>query len=394
MGAGINTADRTIFFTRNGVDLGVAFEGVRSNLRPSFGLHSKDEEVRVNFGQEPFMYDVDAAVRRSRERLAARVATFAANASTAHALVRSYLAHHGYARTLDAFVRSAGTSADGAATTSENGEGGGEKGRADAITNATLEARAQVRALLLEGDVRAASHRIASDFPAAMAQGSRARFYLDCQQLIELVRQGNADEAAAHAAANLCVDDAEADQQSNGMADGGTGASDEGGGTVRTPLANRLVYLAEVVALLAYDVSSIADHARASNGDGGPSVSAEEAALAPLLSQAQRERTADEVNECILHSELVSVAGCDAGSHVGGMPPHDRLRTAAQHLQVSRDELRERTGRFGEVYDVVREIRACVDGVDAAGRGADETLRCDEGAPPQLASLGGWASLL
>ena len=43
-----------IFFTKNGEHLGVAFRGVHGQLYPTVGLHSEGEEVRVNFGEEPF----------------------------------------------------------------------------------------------------------------------------------------------------------------------------------------------------------------------------------------------------------------------------------------------------------------------------------------------------
>ena len=46
----------TISYYLNGTNLGIAFEHVREQqLFPTVGLNTPGEEVKANFGQQPFM---------------------------------------------------------------------------------------------------------------------------------------------------------------------------------------------------------------------------------------------------------------------------------------------------------------------------------------------------
>ena len=59
IGCGLNLKTRTCFFTRNGHFLGIAFKDMPViNLYPTIGLHSKNEIVEVNLGQQPFIYNI------------------------------------------------------------------------------------------------------------------------------------------------------------------------------------------------------------------------------------------------------------------------------------------------------------------------------------------------
>ncbi|CAI2188893.1 9343_t:CDS:2 [Funneliformis geosporum] len=59
-GCGINYLDGTVFFTKNGIHLGIAskylFDG---DLYPTVGLISPNECIEINFGMKPFEFDID-----------------------------------------------------------------------------------------------------------------------------------------------------------------------------------------------------------------------------------------------------------------------------------------------------------------------------------------------
>eukprot|EP01129_Flabellula_baltica_P003140 TRINITY_DN1297_c0_g2_i6.p1 TRINITY_DN1297_c0_g2~~TRINITY_DN1297_c0_g2_i6.p1 ORF type:complete len:806 (+),score=189.82 TRINITY_DN1297_c0_g2_i6:50-2467(+) len=60
IGIGIDFANEEIFFTRNGNLISVAVVNLRYkyHLYPTVGLHSLGEVVKVNFGREPFKFDI------------------------------------------------------------------------------------------------------------------------------------------------------------------------------------------------------------------------------------------------------------------------------------------------------------------------------------------------
>ena len=76
VGVLLNRAERTISFSKNGVDLGVAFVDVPADqpLHPSVGMRTPDEEVEGNFGGSPWRgADVVALVAGAAARAAGRV---------------------------------------------------------------------------------------------------------------------------------------------------------------------------------------------------------------------------------------------------------------------------------------------------------------------------------
>jgi hypothetical protein len=146
IGCGINLRHGHIFFTRNGVHLGkslgqlklvkppltqiegAAFAQVKFEaLYPSVGLKNQGEHIKANFGQAPFVFDIDGYVAVSkrmapysyhsdnmqRERATImqeidntslkREAPHGLEASGAQAIIAQYLAHEGFTNTARAF---------------------------------------------------------------------------------------------------------------------------------------------------------------------------------------------------------------------------------------------------------------------------------------------------
>ena len=60
VGCGLDMNDMSIFFTKNGDYLGVAKSYLpEMNWYPTIGLGTKYEMVTVNFGKDPFMFQID-----------------------------------------------------------------------------------------------------------------------------------------------------------------------------------------------------------------------------------------------------------------------------------------------------------------------------------------------
>jgi len=69
VGCCLNLTDRTIFFTKNGQNLGIAFDPLKVPIRhlyPTVGLQTPGEIVEVNFGQKKFEFDFEGHIKSLR----------------------------------------------------------------------------------------------------------------------------------------------------------------------------------------------------------------------------------------------------------------------------------------------------------------------------------------
>ncbi|QSS61968.1 ran-binding protein [Histoplasma capsulatum] len=120
IGCGVNFSTNTAFFTRNGVFLdcvfesGNAFRELRNvKLYPAVGVKKQPTtHLKANFGQFPFVYDIDGLMEREKLNVQAEIR--ATNISNLHSspdestfiqeLVAQFLAHGGYVETARAFA--------------------------------------------------------------------------------------------------------------------------------------------------------------------------------------------------------------------------------------------------------------------------------------------------
>eukprot|EP01026_Neomeris_dumetosa_P049301 TRINITY_DN4289_c0_g1_i5.p1 TRINITY_DN4289_c0_g1~~TRINITY_DN4289_c0_g1_i5.p1 ORF type:complete len:443 (-),score=41.97 TRINITY_DN4289_c0_g1_i5:664-1929(-) len=105
VGAGIHLHRREIFFTKNSQYLGVAASidhvGVIAELIPTIGLHSKFEQVEVNFGDQPFKFDLEGMIEEEMRVEREQVEKKQVTSRDLHMIIRDYLLFHGYQHTLE-----------------------------------------------------------------------------------------------------------------------------------------------------------------------------------------------------------------------------------------------------------------------------------------------------
>ena len=89
-----------------------AFRDLKLNVPyyPTVGMKKPGETVRVNFGQEPFAFDIDKMVQDEKAAIQTEITRTKTEASVLggedaliHRLVGQYLAHDGYVETARAF---------------------------------------------------------------------------------------------------------------------------------------------------------------------------------------------------------------------------------------------------------------------------------------------------
>lgn len=206
IGACVHLEKREIFYTKNGKHLGVAFRDVPPLvLFPTVGLHSKDECVELNFGKQPFAFDLEGYIRAEQQQHNEELNRVSVPVDTSHHIVRQYLMHYGYADTLAAFDRVAGFQQQAGVPSSSTANS------APCVQASSLPLRKQLREQLRGGDVEGCLQLLGSHFPQLVSSAKepagsekngligkdvlnvasshlQLHFWLNCQTYVELIR--------------------------------------------------------------------------------------------------------------------------------------------------------------------------------------------------------------
>ena len=116
VGCGVDFASGCAFFTKNGRNLGTAFRELK-NIKPFPAVGMKKSPgswISVNFGQRPFIFDIDGMMAQQRSAVdreieATSLSTMRLNSpmdesTLVQELVAHFLAHDGYVETAKAFA--------------------------------------------------------------------------------------------------------------------------------------------------------------------------------------------------------------------------------------------------------------------------------------------------
>ncbi|KAG0500948.1 hypothetical protein HPP92_001020 [Vanilla planifolia] len=296
VGAGINYSTQEFFFTKNGEIVGTVCKGIKGLLYPTIAVHGPNEEVAVNFGKQPFRFDIEAFMLKERRKQQELIDKLTLPPNVSHWIVRSYLLHYGYQDTLNSFDVESGIMSPHIPASQENGYH--EQGDAYALNN-----RRTLRQLIRNGDIDSAFFRLRQWYPQTVqTDTSVICFLLHSQRFIEYIRAGQLIEAVNYARAELNKFFA------------------------IKPLDD---LLEDVVALLAYEEPT-------------------KSCVGYLLEPAQREFVADAVNAMVLTTNLDAKYPED--------PAASRLEMLLKQLTQCSLERRELNGDQGEAFDLHRVV--------------------------------------
>uniref|UniRef100_A0A5B6Z7V3 Putative ran-binding protein 10 isoform X1 n=1 Tax=Davidia involucrata TaxID=16924 RepID=A0A5B6Z7V3_DAVIN len=192
VGGGINYSSQELFFTKNGVVVGTVYKDVKGPLFPTIAVHSQNEEVSVNFGEEPFVFDLKAFEAQERAKQQMMIEKISLPRNVSYGIVRSYLLHYGHEDTLKLFDMASKSTVPPISLAQENGF--------DEQDNMyALNQRKTLRQLIRSGKIDDAFGRLHDWYPQIVQDGtSTTCFLLHCQKFIELVRNGKLEEAVAY----------------------------------------------------------------------------------------------------------------------------------------------------------------------------------------------------
>eukprot|EP00268_Persea_americana_P025737 TRINITY_DN2508_c1_g1_i4.p1 TRINITY_DN2508_c1_g1~~TRINITY_DN2508_c1_g1_i4.p1 ORF type:complete len:457 (+),score=83.31 TRINITY_DN2508_c1_g1_i4:380-1750(+) len=197
VGGGINYASQQFFFTKNGELVGAINKEVKGDLFPTIAVHSQNEEVNVNFGQQPFVFDIEAYAAEERLKQQMTIEKKSLPLHVSHGIVRSYLLHYGYQDTLNSFDTASKSTIPPISVAQENGVS--EQGDMYALSQ-----RKVLRQLIRGGDIDSALVKLREWYPQLVQNDtSTICFLLHSQKFIELVRVGYLEDAVKYARAEL-----------------------------------------------------------------------------------------------------------------------------------------------------------------------------------------------
>ncbi|CAI4215199.1 unnamed protein product [Parascedosporium putredinis] len=198
VGCGVNFNAGYIFFTRNGDNLGAAFQDVKGKLYPSVGLKKYGEHVRVNFGQIPFVFDIDGMMAREKRRIHDEIWKTSPSSleiriggepvtmnetDLIQSLVLQFLQHDGYVETARAFAEEIEAERQALAI------GNQTVGPINVRDDQDATNRQRIRRAILEGDIDRALDLIDSCYPNVLEEDDFVHLRLKCRRFIEMVRR-------------------------------------------------------------------------------------------------------------------------------------------------------------------------------------------------------------
>ncbi|VVC96517.1 unnamed protein product [Leptidea sinapis] len=179
IGCGVNLVDNTCFYTKNGHHLGIAFRGLPPNLYPTVGLQTPGEVVDANFGDQPFVFDIEDMLRELRARTRVTIDEFPLPEGQGqwqqvlHRMVSTYLVHHGYCSTAQAFSRATGQTID--------------------EDIASIKNRQRISSLVMCGRIGEAIESTRRAWPALLERDPELLFLLKCRQFVEMVNGADSE---------------------------------------------------------------------------------------------------------------------------------------------------------------------------------------------------------
>uniref|UniRef100_A0A6Q2XPC9 Ran-binding protein 10 n=1 Tax=Esox lucius TaxID=8010 RepID=A0A6Q2XPC9_ESOLU len=173
IGCCVNLINNTCFYTKNGISLGVAFTDLPPNLYPTVGLQTPGEIVDANFGQQPFVFDIEDYMSEWRAKIHGMIARFPIGErlgewqAVLQNMVSTYLVHHGYCATATAFARATETLIQ--------------------EDHSSIKNRQRIQKLVLAGRVGEAIEATQQLYPGLLEHNPNLLFMLKCRQFVEMV---------------------------------------------------------------------------------------------------------------------------------------------------------------------------------------------------------------
>ncbi|KAG0339440.1 hypothetical protein BG000_002128 [Podila horticola] len=216
IGCGVNFRDMSLFYTKNGAYLGVAFRDLKGPLYPTVGMRTVGEIVEANFGQQEFLFDIEEYVKEEKveawqaledklQKVAVEQNQVGLMSQNLSDLVLSYMIHHGYSESALQFSKDLAPPPSSTAYVPQRGGRGpqddvsmspttanrGKPGLSvdDACSPIVVDAerRKNIRIAIMAGEIDRAMKFLEDQYPGIMDQNEDMLLQLRCRKFVEMV---------------------------------------------------------------------------------------------------------------------------------------------------------------------------------------------------------------
>ncbi|KAG0361728.1 hypothetical protein BG005_007434 [Podila minutissima] len=216
IGCGVNFRDMSLFYTKNGAYLGVAFRDLKGPLYPTVGMRTVGEIVEANFGQQEFLFDIEEYVKEEKveawQALEEKLQKVAVEQNQAGLmsqnlsdLVLSYMIHHGYSESALQFSKDLAPPPSSTSyvpqrggrgphddvsmspTTAKHGKPSLSVGDDRSSSVLDAERRKNIRIAIMAGEIDCAMRLLEDHYPGIMDQNEDMLLQLRCRKFVEMV---------------------------------------------------------------------------------------------------------------------------------------------------------------------------------------------------------------
>ncbi|KAI5860248.1 SPRY domain-containing protein [Durotheca rogersii] len=190
VGCGVNFRTREAFFTKNGKEYQTAFRDLKGDLYPTVGMKKGGEHIRVNFGQTPFVFNIDKMMEKEQGLIRDAISSTSieklvsppmGETELIQQLVLQFLQHDGYVETAQAFAKEIH---DEKQTLQIN-----QQTPLPGVNIKDDEDAHCIRRAILEGDIEKAVNYTYTYYPHVLDENDDVSFKLQCRTFIEMVRK-------------------------------------------------------------------------------------------------------------------------------------------------------------------------------------------------------------
>eukprot|EP01156_Anaeramoeba_ignava_P023116 Anaeramoba_ignava/c21324_g6_i2.p1 GENE.c21324_g6_i2~~c21324_g6_i2.p1 ORF type:complete len:347 (-),score=132.23 c21324_g6_i2:230-1270(-) len=185
IGCCLNCINKSVFYTKNGKDLPIAFRNVNLGVRlyPFVGFRSRGEILKANFGNAPFKFDIQHFISEQKKKIFLEIFSDSHFINLfGNELVLSHLINRGYSKTLQAFIN-------------QSKSFGHELPQISNIQNIkkSIENRKEIFQLILDGKIKQAISNLEQTYPSFLENQEDLLLALKAQEFIAEIQNDQLD---------------------------------------------------------------------------------------------------------------------------------------------------------------------------------------------------------